>query len=57
MVTSLVHELVNDDGEEKVTFETQTMVISCEEEISSVKVEMGTLTVKVTLSLNKVISF
>jgi hypothetical protein len=57
MVTSLVHELVNDDGEEKVTFETQTMVIFCEEEISSVKVEMGTLTVKVTLSLNKVISF
>jgi hypothetical protein len=57
MVTSLTHELANDDGEEKVTFVTQTMVIFCEEEISSVKMGMDTLAMKVTLSLNKVISF
>lgn len=57
MVTSLAHELVNDDGEEKVTFVIQMMVIFCEEEISCVKVGTDTLTAKVTLSLNKVISF
>jgi len=57
MVTSLTHELANDDGEEKVTFVTQTMVIFCEEEISVVKMGMDTLAMKVNLSLNKVISF
>ena len=57
MVTSLEHELANDDGEEKVTFVTQTMVIFCEEEISGVKMGMDTLAMKVNLSLNKVISF
>ena len=57
MVTSLTHELANDDGEEKVTFVTQTMVIFCEEEISGVKMGMDTLAIKVNLSLNKVISF
>jgi len=57
MVTSLTHELANDDGEEKVTFVTQTMVIFCEEEISGVKMGMDTLAMKVNLSLNKVISF
>jgi len=57
MVTSLTHELANDDGVEKVTFVTQTMVIFCEEEISGVKMGMDTLAMKVNLSLNKVISF
>jgi len=36
MVTSLVHELVSGDGEEKVTLVAQMMVIFCEEEISGV---------------------
>jgi hypothetical protein len=57
MVISLVHELVNDDGEEKVTFLAQMMVIFCDEETSGVKMGMGILTRKVTLSLSKVISF
>jgi hypothetical protein len=46
MVISLVHELVNDDDKEKVTFVAQMMVISCEEVISGVKMEMDILTRK-----------
>lgn len=57
MVTSLAHELVNDDGEEKVTFVTQMTVIFCEEETSDVKMGMDTSVLKVILSLNKEISF
>lgn len=56
MVTSLMHELVNDDSEEKVTFVTQRAVIFYEKEISGVKMEMDILIMKVNLSLNKVIS-
>jgi hypothetical protein len=52
-----VHELGNDDGGEKVTFVTQTMVIFCEhEEISSEKIGLDVSATKVTLSWNKVIS-